>query len=76
MCVAIPGRIVTVEECDGTRLATVEWSGRDMEVSLALVPDADVGDWVLAHSGLAVRRLSAEQAERTLRMWEVRDPSG
>jgi hydrogenase assembly chaperone HypC/HupF len=51
MCVALPGRIVSVHERDGLPMASVDVRGSRQEVCLLYVPEADVGDWVLAHLG-------------------------
>ena len=60
MCVAVPGRVVTIEE--GTRRATVIFGSAERQVDLTLTPEAAVGDWVIAHSGFALRRISEEAA--------------
>ncbi|MGB8360062.1 MAG: HypC/HybG/HupF family hydrogenase formation chaperone [Acidimicrobiia bacterium] len=64
MCVAIPCRVESVTATDGpSRPARVTLSdGSTREIDLALVPDAGVGDYVVAHSGLAVSRLAPEEA--------------
>ena len=66
MCVAYPGQIVATEGEGHTRSGVLEYGTRRLSVSLALVPDAQVGDWVIAHSGLAIRILPADEAVRTL----------
>ena len=63
MCLALPARVVTLHE-DGT--ATVSIGGLKKSVSLALVDDIVVGDYVIVHTGFALSRLDAEEAERTL----------
>ena len=65
MCLAIPARIV---ERDGV-LATVDVSGIRKQISLALVEDVDVGDYVVVHVGYALSRLDPEEAERTLALF-------
>jgi hydrogenase expression/formation protein HypC len=44
-------------------VATVEIAGTDREVSLAMTPDAAVGDYVITHSGVAIRVLGADEAK-------------
>ena len=61
MCLAVPAQ---VERIDGPR-GTVALEGVRSDVSLALVPDAAVGDWVLVHAGYAITRLDEEDARRT-----------
>jgi hydrogenase expression/formation protein HypC len=51
-------------------LATVEVSGVTREVSLMLLPDAKVGDYVLVHAGFAIQTVDEEEARRTLELFE------
>ena len=69
MCLAVPGKIVAVRTETGTsqRLATVDFQGSQVEVSLALTPDAAEGDWVLVHAGFAIALLEEAEARETWR---------
>ena len=72
MCLAIPGRIVSIEEGEGfDRRGTVDYDGARQEVSLAYLPEAKTGDYVLVHVGFAMTLLDNEEAERILR--EIRE---
>lgn len=64
MCLAIPAQILELEE--GTDQAVVSLGGVRKPVSLALVDDAVVGDYVLVHVGYALNKVSPEEAARTL----------
>jgi hydrogenase expression/formation protein HypC len=65
MCLGVPGKIVAVE--DGfMRMGTVDFDGSTLEVCLAYVPEAAVGDYVLVHAGFALAQLDEEQAAETL----------
>ena len=66
MCLAIPARIA--KRLDGD-LGIVDLGGVRKEVSLALVPDAAVGDYVILHVGHALAKLDTEEAERTLALF-------
>lgn len=67
MCLAVPGRIVSVTgEDDLARSGRVDFGGVSREVNLALVPDAGVGDYVLVHVGLALSRIDEDEARETL----------
>jgi hydrogenase expression/formation protein HypC len=68
MCLAVPGKVLEVEERDGSRVARVEFGGITRLVQLDLVPEARVGDYVVTHVGFAISRLDAEEADRTLRI--------
>ena len=63
MCLAIPALIV--ERLDGDD-GLIDLGGVRKRVSLALVPEASTGDYVIVHVGYALTRLDAEEAERTL----------
>ena len=67
MCLAVPGRILSViDNADpNQRRGRVDFQGSDVEVSLALVPEADVGSWVLVHAGFALEELDAKEALET-----------
>ncbi len=63
MCLAIPGRVIEfVDTAPLTRTAVVTFGGARKQVSLALLPEADVGDYVLVHVGFAISRISEEEA--------------
>jgi hydrogenase expression/formation protein HypC len=67
MCLAIPGRLVSItDDAPLTRAGRVSFGGVVKEINLALVPEAQVGDYVLAHVGFAITRVDADQATRTL----------
>ncbi|NGZ10998.1 MAG: HypC/HybG/HupF family hydrogenase formation chaperone [Nitrospira sp. LK70] len=65
MCLAVPGQVMRIED-DTLRTATVSFGGVTKSVSLALVPEAEVGDYVIVHVGFAISRLDEEAARRTL----------
>ncbi len=64
MCVGIPMKIDAI---DG-ELGIVEEEGVRREVSLALVEDPKVGDYVIVHAGYAIQRLDSEEALETLEL--------
>lgn len=71
MCLAVPGKIVELKEAAGALPAgTVDFQGSRVEVSLALVPEAGPGDWVLVHAGFAISRLDEAEARETWRYLE------
>jgi len=63
MCLAIPARVVALTQPD---TAQVDVGGVQMKVSLALVDDVHVGDFVIVHVGYALTKLDPAEAERTL----------
>lgn len=70
MCVAVPGRVVAVAGEGPQRVARVAYGESIRSVSL-LAQDAEIGDWVLTHSGFVVERLSESAARRMLRLMNV-----
>ncbi len=67
MCLALPAKVVAIDEATDT--ATVALGEVKKEVSLALVSDVHVGDFVLIHVGYALNTISQEEAERTLQLF-------
>jgi hydrogenase expression/formation protein HypC len=70
MCLAVPGRVVSVGEQDGTLIAEVDFGGVRKRVCLEYVPDAAPGEYVIVHVGFAIQRLDEESARRTLAEFE------
>ncbi|MCB2212546.1 HypC/HybG/HupF family hydrogenase formation chaperone [bacterium] len=66
MCLAIPGRVVSVDGEGLLRTGQIDFNGIVREVSLSLLPDAMEHDWVLVHAGFALNVIDEEEAERTL----------
>jgi len=63
MCLGIPGEVLeTHDGAGGMRYGTVRFGGASREVCLEFVPDAVVGDFVIVHVGLALSRISPEDA--------------
>ncbi|MCC7376816.1 MAG: HypC/HybG/HupF family hydrogenase formation chaperone [Verrucomicrobiales bacterium] len=67
MCLAVPGKIESITDTgELTRAGKVSFGGTLRDVSLALVPDACPGDYVLVHVGLALSKVDESEAARTL----------
>ena len=65
MCLAVPGEIISVRgDDDLSRVATVRFGGVKRDVSLAYVPDAVPGNFVLVHVGFAISRIDEDEARR------------
>ena len=67
MCLAVPGKVLDIEERDGTRMATVDFGGVVKEVCLEYLPDLQVGEYAIVHVGFALQRLDEESARRRSR---------
>ena len=70
MCLAVPGRILSIAEVDGTVMAEADFGGVRKNVCLQYVPDAVVGEYVVVHVGFAIQRLDEVSAQQTLANFE------
>jgi hydrogenase expression/formation protein HypC len=68
MCLAVPGRILSVEQDGTSRVARVEFGGIVRETVLDFVPEAKVGNYVLVHVGFAISVVDGDEAARTLEL--------
>lgn len=67
MCLAIPGEIVSIGDRDPLlRMGRISFGGIIKQVSLAYVPEAVVGDYVIVHVGFALSILDRDEAKETL----------
>jgi hydrogenase expression/formation protein HypC len=69
VCLGIPARVVELVDPEAG-LAKAEISGVRRTVSVALCPEAEVGDWVLVHVGFALSLIDEEEARETLALLE------
>jgi hydrogenase expression/formation protein HypC len=73
MCLGIPARILKIEGS----FADVEVGGIKKRISLDLVDDVKVGDYVILHAGFAIQRLDEDDAKETLSLLkEIYEVSG
>jgi hydrogenase expression/formation protein HypC len=70
MCLAVPGRILSLAEADGVPMAEVDFGGVRKNVCLQYIPDAGVGEYVVVHVGFAIQRLDEASARETLANFE------
>ena len=73
MCLAVPGKILTIAGEDFTRSARVSFGGIVKEVCLGYVPEANVGDYVIVHVGFAISLLDEDEALRTFEILKRMD---
>jgi len=66
MCLAIPGKVLKIEE----QIATVDFGGTRREVKLDLLRNVRNGDYVLVHAGYAIQILDETNAKEILSAWE------
>jgi len=68
VCLAIPGKILEIQELGQMRAARVQFGGIVRQVSLDFVPEAGLGDYVMVHVGFAISRVDSSEAERTYKL--------
>jgi hydrogenase expression/formation protein HypC len=68
MCLAIPGKVISIEPGSDEifRIGVVSFDGINRQVNLAMVPEVKVNDYVLVHVGVAIQTLDEEEAMKTL----------
>jgi len=69
VCLGIPAQIVELVDAE-SKIAKAEISGVRRNISVALCPEAEVGDWVLVHVGFALAAIDEEQARETVALLE------
>ena len=64
MCLAIPGKIIKINESssDFDKSARIDFSGTEKDIGLLMVPEASVGDYVLVHAGQAIQIIDKDAA--------------
>jgi hydrogenase expression/formation protein HypC len=69
MCLAIPGKVLSVERDElGMAAGTVSFGGITKEVCLAYVPDVKPGEYVVVHVGFAISRVAEAEALEVFRL--------
>jgi hydrogenase expression/formation protein HypC len=67
MCLAVPGKILSITGDDLLlRVGKVSFAGVVKEVSLAYVPEAEVGQYAIVHAGCAISIVDEAEAQKTL----------
>jgi len=77
MCLAIPGKVETISGDDPiTRMGRVNFGGVIREASLAYVPKAQIGDYVIVHAGFALSKVDEEEAHKVFEYLEQMEELG
>lgn len=64
MCLAVPGKLMSISGEGFNRTGKVSFGGVLKEVSLAYVPEAQVGDYIIVHVGFALSKVDEAEAQR------------
>ena len=65
MCVAVPGKIVSIDEDE---VAVVDFDGVTREISVSLLEDPVPGEYVIVHAGFALHKVNADEADETIEL--------
>jgi hydrogenase expression/formation protein HypC len=77
MCLAIPGKVVSISGDDPlTRMGRIDFSGIVKQASLAYVPEAQVGDYVIVHVGFALSKVDEAEAQKVFEYLKQMDELG
>ena len=68
MCIAAPAHVVEIDREEN--LIYVDFGGARQQAKMDLLPDVEVGEYVLIHAGYAIERLSEEAAKESLEAWD------
>jgi len=74
MCLAVPGQIVSIDDSNPEmRMAKVNFAGVEKDICIQWLHDIMVGDYILAHVGVALNKIDEEEALETLRLFKELD---
>ena len=65
MCLAVPMKVISRSD----DLGVAEMSGVKKEISFLMLPEAEIGDYVIVHAGFAIQKLNETEAEKTLALF-------
>lgn len=66
MCLSIPAKVESVQD----DMAVVSVGGTKYNASLQMLDDVNIGDYILLHTGFAIQKLTPEEAEESLKVFE------
>ncbi len=69
MCLAVPGKIISIDDKDMLKMAKVDFAGVVREVCLDWLPEANVGEYVVVHAGFALNTVDEKEAKETLQLF-------
>ena len=64
MCLAIPAKLINIDE----HMGTVDMEGTQRDVSLLLLQDAKIGEYLIVHAGFAIHRVDESEAQASLKL--------
>lgn len=70
MCLAIPGKVVSISDENGMKMGSVDVNGSLTRACLEYVPDIQIGQYTIVHAGFALKIIDEEEAAESLRLWD------
>lgn len=70
MCLAIPGKVLEINEESGIKMGQIDYAGTIKEACLAYVPEVEIGQYVIVHAGFALNIINEEEAKKTFELWD------
>ena len=68
MCLGVPGKVIELYDAGGIRMAKVDFGGVIREACLEVVPEVEIGQYVIIHVGFAISVLDEEEAQKSLEL--------
>jgi hydrogenase expression/formation protein HypC len=70
MCLAIPGKVLSIDRSLQPAMGQVSFGGIEKKVCLEWVPDVQIGEYVIVHVGFAISKMDEKEAMETLKLFE------
>jgi hydrogenase expression/formation protein HypC len=68
MCLAIPGKVMTIDTNVQPTMGVVSFGGIEKRICLEWTPDVGIGDYVIVHVGFAISKMDEQEAMETLKL--------
>ncbi|MEG1642807.1 MAG: HypC/HybG/HupF family hydrogenase formation chaperone [Bacteroidales bacterium] len=66
MCLAVPGKVISINTYNGFKIAVVDFDGLEKQICISWIDDISYGEYILAHSGVALCKIEKTEAEETI----------
>ena len=70
MCLAIPGKVLEIDDTVQPRMGKAVFGGIQKRVCLEWIPDVKIGDYVIVHVGFAISKMDEAEALKTLELFQ------
>ena len=70
MCLAIPGKVLEIDDTVQPKMGKVSFGGIQKRACLEWIPEAKIGDYVIVHVGFAISKMDEKEAVKTLELIE------